>query len=272
MYDLASTARFGSRFAIGIVAVLCAVFVADGVHADGEPGRELADSALVDAVRVGLGREAPVQALEQLTVTRFGHSLVLEAQSPRGSLRIECALCTSSEMLSAARSFGALVTADRSGSAPAYLSVRALGRQDRIFVDGVPVAPAHGPSPIEPGDHVIVLERGDEVATRAVTLESDVEALLDADEALAVKRTHRRLKVLLGGLGATAAALGGVFLWLDGRCATASVDLSGQCAQQHNLAPAGWTLLSAGILAEVALLIWVFWPEDNQTVVEEVRP
>lgn len=71
---------------------------------------------------------------------------------------------------------------------------------------------------------------------------------------------------VVGGLGLGAVATGSIFLWLDGNCSTNMTDpATGRCAEDHELTAPGLALVIGGALAET-LLIWLLWPDSDDSI------
>ncbi len=195
----------------------------------------------------------------KIDINRFGHHVLLKAFIDEDSMELACMLCTPSEVLSKARELGVLFAAKRVGKAPASLTVFGMGEADMVVVDGLPMVPGKKDHPIEPGEHHIVLVQDGRIKKTSSLIAPEQKLEIDARmvEVPSQQRTYTRLKVLLGGRGLTAAAIGGVLLWLDGNCST------DDCKYLHDTAPAGWTLVSVGVAAEIGLLLWLFLPRAN---------
>jgi hypothetical protein len=225
----------------GILAVLAAASCCGRVALADEPS---SSPDLVPAFIAGYGQAPGRPSLE---IERQGATLVLRGvagdSGTRVTARSVCLLCTSSEALAAARSLGAELatrakgTASADGTAPEALS---------------PAAAA-----------------GAEVAPAAVALDpalgAGVDARADAARLPAPDDGWRpSAAVLAAGLGVAAAAVGGVFLWLDGRCATSREDQAGNCENEHDLMPAGAALVGVGAAAIAGGLVILFTGEAPQ--------
>jgi hypothetical protein len=75
---------------------------------------------------------------------------------------------------------------------------------------------------------------------------------------------------LLTGIGVAAAAAGTALLLLDGDCASTRIDAEGDCSQIHDLAPAGWGMVSAGAVSVVTgvVLFILFAGEESDPEVD----
>ncbi len=251
--------------------IILGVFVAESKPATAQEnhGFTEADDDLVRAFRVGFGLAHAEESSESpiLEVGRFGHTSVLRGtwnnSEPR---RLVCMLCTRSETLTQARALGAQLAAQRDGIDPPLLQLSNLEDGVHASVDGIPFAPAKASHAIEPGVHEVVAQQADTVIRADVTLHPDEEIQIQTDvfETVETRNPKTRPAVALAGLGITAAVLGGVFLWLDGGCASPDErDPTGECAHVHNLRGAGWALVAGGALIEVGTLIWLLWPDDD---------
>jgi hypothetical protein len=204
---------------------------------------------------------------KNIVINRFGYNTRLKASIAGSTTELVCLLCSHSELLSKARELGAIAAAKHAGKGPATLSVLGL-KEGMAVVDGIPMTPSKTEHPLEPGEHEIVLLQDGKEKRTVQNIAAGQYLTVDAAaiEVRSQKRDDTRLKVLVGGLGLTAVAIGGVFLWLDDNCATED------CKYLHDLAPAGWTLVSIGIAVEIGLLLWIFLPRektDSATETEE---
>lgn len=70
---------------------------------------------------------------------------------------------------------------------------------------------------------------------------------------------------LLTGLGLAAAAAGTALLLLDGDCASTRIDAERHCAELHDLAPAGWSLVGVGAASAVTgLVLFLLFAGDEE--------
>jgi hypothetical protein len=77
------------------------------------------------------------------------------------------------------------------------------------------------------------------------------------------------IPTLVVGLGVAAAAAGSALLLLDGDCASTRVDAAGHCAQIHDLAPAGWSLVGVGAAAAVTGIVLLILYAGDETADSE---
>jgi hypothetical protein len=233
------------------------------VHAE-EDRILVTDEALTRAFRRGLSGSAEPTSLGNIHIKKWGNTYLFEGRSSKvgDSITLKCLLCTGDEALAKARSLGAKVSAMGGGVDPAGLMFSSLREGDMAYVDGIPLEPNDTAHSIEPGKHKVEIHRGKAVLSSNVRLEAAEEAELIVTSADYRQRARLRRQIALSGLGVTAAALGGVFLWLDGRCSSDKVDAQGDCEQLHELTGLGWGFIATGVLAEVAVLIWILAADD----------
>lgn len=224
------------------------------------------DSEIVRTYRMGSSLAQEENLSKNIVINRFGYNTRLKAFIAGSTTELVCLLCSQSELLSKARELGAVAAARYAAKDPATLSVSGL-EQGTVVVDGIPMTPRKTEHPLEPGEHEIVfIQDGQEKRTvQHVAAGQNLKIDAAVTEVRPQKRDDTRLKVLVGGLGLTAAAIGGVFLWLDNNCATED------CKYLHDLAPVGWTLVSVGIAVEIGLLLWIFLPRDKTESAMEAR-
>jgi predicted secreted protein len=229
------------------------------VRAENKSEKRTADREIVRAHRMGSSLAQGERVSKEIEIRRFGHNALLKSVIDESTMELVCLLCTQSELVSKARELGVISAARHAGKEPAMLSVLGLGETGMVVVDSLPMTPNKKEHPIEPGEHdiVFVIDGKAKGTFRYIAAEQKLEIDVEAVEVPSPERTYTGLKVLLGGLGLTAAAIGGVFLWLDDSCATEN------CEYLHDLAPAGWTLVSMGVAAEIGLLLWLFLPRAN---------
>jgi hypothetical protein len=129
----------------------------------------------------------------------------------------------------------------------------------------------------EPLELVCMLCTRFEAAARARTLgqslaeraDGEGMTLTDATGLPEVEASQARplwLPTLLTGLGVAAAAAGTALLLLDGDCASTRTDGDGDCAQVHDLAPAGWGAVGVGATSVVTgIVLFVLFAGDAET-------
>jgi hypothetical protein len=212
------------------------------------------EGRLAEAFRRGFADTAS-NSEPSLEVARHGSSAVITGRSGDERIELVCLLCDGAELVSTARAVGAQLAAASGGDQPARLTVGGLDPSDLLLVDGFPAGLPE--QVIEPGEHQVVVARGDARRARSLTLDpgehlqssfEQLEAVDDGGPAL-------RAAVLLGGLGVAAAAAGTALVLLDDRCASTQVDAAGHCAKLHDTGPAGWALVGVGAASLIAGLI-----------------
>jgi hypothetical protein len=179
--------------------------------------------------KVSLNAERPTLQIQQ-----YGHSYVLSAAAPnkRRTASLLCALCTSAEALSAARSLGALWPSrgdEKERSAPS-LSIRDADDQ-YLWLDGVPAAPPDTPHPVAQGRIKIVAQSEGTVTRGDLKVSPEKDKIEVSTQQLTAEKPDRRIPVaiILAGLGLSAAASGGLFFAMNGDCTD---DI---CRYQYNL-------------------------------------
>jgi hypothetical protein len=202
----------------------------------------------------------------EIDVRHEGRNSLLVTRDAAGSVSasLTCLLCTSDEVLSEARSLGALVSARTQKQTVAEIDSSQADVDGRVYVDGIPLTPLGRRHPIEPGRHDIKVVKKGAVLGRSITIAPESRHPLPTSyDTLKGSRARRlRAAVITGGMGLTTAALGGLFLWLDRDCAT------DDCRLKHYLAGPGYGLLAAGVLVQ-GVVIWLLWPRRRGG---EVRP
>ncbi len=241
------------------------VAIASAAHAKGDAATTSADDDLQNAFQRGLGTDDESSPTLQLKIERFGHSLSLRSVLASGEVikDLKCLLCSTAESLTKARTLGAIISAERDGRKPASVVVPITHKEDRVLVDGIPVAPPEASHTVEPGEHVVEFRVDERVAKTALTLEPGEEIELQAPGTFKKKRSKLRTGLFLAGLGLTVAAIGGVFLWLDGNCGSTAVNSDKSCSKSHELTIAGWSLVGGGVVIEISTLIWLLVADDD---------
>ncbi len=249
--------RTATRCSVWLVAMM--VLVHGSLAWSGDRSEKRAeDSEVVRTYRMGSSLAQEEDVFKKINISRYGYNVRLKASIAGSTMELVCLVCSQSELLTKARELGAIAAAKHAGKEPATLSVLGL-KEGVAVVDGIPMAPSKTEHPLEPGEHeIVLLQDGKEKRTvRNISVGQQLAVDAAAIEVRSQKRDDTKLKVLVGGLGLTAAAIGGVFLWLDDNCATED------CKYLHDLAPAGWTLVSIGIAVEIGLLLWIFLPREK---------
>ena len=206
-----------------IVCVLC--MLGRSVPAQGNDAvSPETEARLADAFAKGLGEFKDGKTPAFLEVEQFGNHWRLTGLDRNGASmeRLQCLLCTETEAFAAAAHLGDNIgkrLRDEPPSAPAAPSDAMLS------IDGVPIAP---PLPAAETE-------------RVPSSTSDRSTI------------RRRWAIASAGLGASAFAVGGVFMWLDGECS------SSNCRYTHaGLKGPGIGLVVTGALLETAaLLLWL---------------
>ena len=221
------------------------------------------------AFLIGLGRASDKGPEGEIRVSRYGRTLLMTGTLTGRDVKeeITCVLCTSEEALTAARSLGAVLAARSGSPEPALVTAADAGDGDDVLIDDVPLAPAVSVSNIEPGEHYVRVDRRGKVFEGNVDLKPGRKVDLSSE---ALHRRYDRAKKLraaslVGGLGLSAIATGALFMWLDGNCSSNVEDPStGKCVEQHELTAPGLSLIIGGALTET-LLIWLLWPESDDS-------
>jgi hypothetical protein len=249
-----------TRRAIGVpslglvVSVLLFLpFKADAQDSDATP---LVDEEIDAAFRTGLAGAPSHEEGATLEIQRYGPSVRLLGADADGLIKesLTCFVCTSDEILSAARSLGAAVRAEAAFETPAVLHIDEQV-DGRLSVDEVPVAPPIGDHVIEPGDHTVTVAERETVRSGDLTVVAGTETALppESDFRKAVDpSSRRRWAVVSSGIGLSLAAVGGVFLWLDGQC----VHTDSRCDHEHNLLGPGIGLIATGALLQ-GVTLWL---------------
>ncbi len=262
-----------SLHAIFVWTVGCNLFLpVEHAWADKDNTQGPSDNAAQRAFQTGASLKKGEDGSLKIDINRSGHNLrfVGTYNEKKEAYNLTCLLCTNDEMLATARSMGATLRAKSLGKDPARLSISNLGPDGYVYVDGMPFTPPKKRRSIESGPHTIeIIEKERTIETR-ITLTQGELAQVDTTKLLPAWKSHLRYKLLLGGLGLTAAAIGGVFLGLHDTCATGKDrDAEGNCRELHNLDEAGWSLIATGALSEVMMLIWFLWTNERDTPVGE---
>jgi hypothetical protein len=188
----------------------------------------------------------------RLSLSRDGGTALLRASADGGAppLSVVCALCTSDELLVAARSLGAQIAAREASREPCRLEVGGLPDGASVRVDGLPGRAGGAPELVEPGRHEVRAIGNGAIRTGAVAVEPGEAGRLEWSDMKAISPRHRTVRVAIasGGLGLALAAAGTALLLLDGDCATAP-DATGRCDKLHHLAPLGWSFVGTGAAA-----------------------
>ncbi|MDJ0762018.1 MAG: hypothetical protein QNJ97_03435 [Myxococcota bacterium] len=241
-----------------LILALSSAFIS-AAHGEEIDTRTADDAALRWAFNAGLVELEADETDYGVQVDRFGHSIVLRARGPRDApeIKLNCVLCTAGEMLSLARSLGAMVWAAKTKRDTAWVMTSGSPAGDAFFLDGVPVVPEGSKHPVVPGKHRVERRGNRTTSHAAVVIEPGRTLDLTTVETREASNSRSKVRpaVALLGLGLTTAALGGIFLWLDGNCADV------QCKDVHGVGGTGWGLLAGGIAIDAATLIWLFWPE-----------
>ncbi|MCP4680337.1 MAG: hypothetical protein GY854_33580 [Deltaproteobacteria bacterium] len=253
------------RFVRTCFAIFSLLVIASAAHAEGDGTTTNADDEHRNAFQRGLGTEDESSRALNLKIERFGHSLLLRGVLANGESAkdLKCLLCSTSESLTKARTLGAVISAERDSRKPASVIVPIAYKKDRVLLDGIPVAPPEASHPVEPGEHVVEFHREEGVAKATLNLAPGEEINLEAPATFRKKKSQLRTGLLLAGLGITAAAIGGVFLWLDGNCGSTAANTDGSCSRSHELTITGWSLVGAGVAIEISTLIWLLLPDDD---------
>jgi hypothetical protein len=236
---------------ISVVLFLPLIAVAQASNAT-----PLTDEEIDAAFRTGLAGAASDEEGATLEIQRYGPSVRLLGADADGLIKesLTCFVCGSDEILSAARSLGAAVRAEAASGTPAVLHIDEQV-DGRLTVDGVPVAPPVGDHVIEPGDHTVTVAKDETVQSADLTIVAGVETALppESDFNKAVNQSaRRRWAVVSSGVGLSLAAVGGVFLWLDGQC----VDTDSRCDYEHQLLGPGIGLIATGALLQ-GVTLWL---------------
>jgi hypothetical protein len=192
----------------------------DGVAAALAESGEIA-LQLNDAFRTGLNgfRENDLS----ISAMRFGHHWTLEGKDPAGRAveRLTCLLCTEQEAISLAAFLGGAIRKKFEAKSPSQEEVDSSIAT--ISIDGAPVP------------HYSTTKRTDTASIQDVP---------NADHA-----KQFRWAAVLAATGASSAAIGGVFLWMDGNCANST------CSEVHSLKAPGIGLLVSSALLETAAVL-----------------
>ncbi|MCP4606299.1 MAG: hypothetical protein GY847_38275 [Proteobacteria bacterium] len=237
-------------------------------RADENPTQHSENEKLMRAFRQGLKGTDDPGVHKNIQIDRFGHTLLLTVLTAKNENQktLSCVLCSSDEALAKARTLGANIHADASQKATALLHAPDLSEDDRAFVDGVPLVPALASHPVVPGQHTVEVHNGGVASQTEVNLEPGKKYRLEATGAFYPKKSKLRPSVIIAGLGLTTAAIGGLFLWLDGNCSSPESN-ENACENQHNLTGAGWGLIAGGVVVELGLLIWLLLTENDRATV-----
>lgn len=219
-------------------------------------GEEI-ETKVLDAYATGLNRQQRGNTQKTLSVRRFGNTRMLIGKDPSGKpvTELVCLLCTDDELISEARSVGARTAASAKGAQAALIQVDHRDIRDRVYVDGIPLAPVGGQHPIEAGDHEITEVREDSVRTTMISLPPEGHLVLSGDASREPEDPTRlkrvRAAAMTCGIGLATATLGGLFMWLDGQCT------SPDCSLLHHMGSPGIGLLVSGVLVQ-GVVVWLF--------------
>lgn len=246
--------------ALAIAGGVCLMSPLANATAPQSPSPE--DARLQEAFARGLGE---LSEAGSLSVERFGRTVVLKGYSPDKTLikTLRCALCTPHEALTSARSLGAWMAIHGTDIEPAMLAVSSPDRLSRVAVDELPLAPLNTPALVEPGSHEVVVQLASTTVRHHLELDpgDHLELVINHSPPMSRGIISPATAVILGGLGLTAGAIGGAFLWLDG-------NPRGNNNQQHELTVAGWTLIAAGIITE-GVMLFLAWPRNRPAAEEK---
>jgi hypothetical protein len=202
-----------------ILSVIC-FDAGDGAAATPVESDEISRQ-LNDAFRIGLNgfRDTDLS----LFAARFGHHWTLEGKDSTGREveRLTCLLCTEPEAISLAAFLGSAIRKQAEGESTSTDEVDSSIAT--ISINGT-IVPLYSPKK-----------------------RTDISSIQE------VPRTNRSLQfrwaAILAAGGASAAAVGGVFLWMDGNCANST------CSELHSLKGPGIGLLVSSALLETAAVL-----------------
>ena len=246
MHHAARAQRYFRESAV-CAAILAATLLAPTGAAAGEPGADVATA---------FSRGAGGSGTLRLDFEARGTTAILTGASTIGEVEplvLVCALCTREELGVASRALGARLAAVRAKERPCDLEVVGAPAGSAYRIDGLPGGDPARPRPIEPGRHELRVVGPDGARVASLELAPGEARRVEWDELKDEHPAPRPIRVALssGGIGLALAAAGTSLLLLDGDCATTRRNTAGECATVHDLAPIGWSLVSAGAAAAV---------------------
>ncbi len=245
-----------SRCESARVSICCAtlLLLVAAFPASARSGEEI-ETEILDAYSTGLNRKQNGNLQRELSIRRFGNTRLLIGMDPSGKpvTELVCLLCTDDELISEARSVAAQTAASARGIRAAVVEVDERDGRERIYIDGIPLAPMGGKHPIEAGEHEITEVQKNGIRHSMMTLDPGGRVVL-SDVSREPRDPSRMNKVRVAaatcGVGLATATLGGLFLWLDRKCATSD------CSLKHYLEGPGIGLLVAGVLVQ-GVVVWL---------------